>query len=158
MWPTGNYTTVYFYKYIPADLFVAPLELICMSPCSVRPGLRLASCSTFSEKCLETESRGGRWRRKRRLRPKQFSMSYYVLRLLADLIHNYRPPSIINEQVQCHIAQEPVLPISNTTAVAMACVPGTSTTTTEPSCHPSQLLVSINSLQSTRSHHSLNLE
>lgn len=155
MWPTGNFVTVYFYKYIPADLFVAPLKSICMSPCSVRPALRLASCSTFSEKCLETESRGGgRWRRKRRLRPKQFSMSYYVLRLLADLIHNCTPPSIINEQVQCHIAQEPVLPISNTTAVALACVPGSSTTT-EPSYHPSQLLALINPLQSTRSHHSL---
>lgn len=59
MWPTGNFITVYFFKYIPADLFVAPLKSMCMSPCSVRPALRLASCSTFSEKCLETESRGG---------------------------------------------------------------------------------------------------
>lgn len=59
VWPTGNFVTLYFYKYIPADLFVAPLKSICMSPCSVRPALRLASCSTFSEKCLKTESRGG---------------------------------------------------------------------------------------------------
>lgn len=137
MWPTGNSIAVYFAKYIPADLFVVLLKLICMSACSVRPGLRSASCSTFSEKCLLFESRGRRWRRKRWLRPKQFSMSNYILGLLADLIHNYRPPFIINEQVQCHTAQEPVLPISNTTAVAVASMPGTSTA--EPSCYLLQL-------------------
>lgn len=69
----------------------------------------------FSEKCWSENRRRKRW-----LRPKQFSMSYYILRLLTNLIHNYTPPSIINEQVQCHIAQEPVLPISKTTAVAIA--------------------------------------
>lgn len=73
----------------------------------------------FSEKCMSENRRRRRRRRKTWLRPKQFSMSYSILRLPTNLIHNYRPPSIINEQVQCHIAQEPVLPISKTTAVAI---------------------------------------
>lgn len=74
-----------------------------------------------------------RRRRKRRLRPKQVSMSHRILRLLTRLIHYCWPSPIIDEQVQCHMALEPTLPIltpstTNTTATATATLPESFTT------------------------------
>lgn len=92
-----------------------------------------ASCSVFSEKGLLADNRRRSRRRKRRLRPKQVSMSHRILRLLTSLIHYCWPSSILNEQVQCHMAPEPTLPMlspstTNTTAAAAAAVlPETST-------------------------------
>lgn len=71
-----------------------------------------ASCSMFSEKGLLADN--GRWRRRRRktrLRPNQVSMSHCFLRLLTSLIHYFWPWSIMDEQVQCHMAPEPMLPL-----------------------------------------------
>lgn len=83
-----------------------------------------ASCSVFSEKGLLADNRRRRMRRrKRRLRPKQVSMSHLILRLLTSLIHYCCPSSIMDEQVQCHMAPEPMLPMlspSTTHTIATA--------------------------------------
>ena len=93
-----------------------------------------ASCSVFSEKGLLADNRRRSRRRKRRLRPKQVSMSHRILRLLTSLIHYCWPSSILNEQVQCHMAPDPTLPMlspstANTTAAAATTAALTETST-----------------------------